>query len=407
VEWLDPQHLKARLSSGITPGSYSVEVIDSHGRKGALPSALAVVCTKCPDAGPPTGCDAGFLDLDRDGYGEDGGFGVTCDVPRSSQAGDCNDFDRLTHPSAPEVCNGLDDDCNGVVDDGCADAGFVAEQVDTAHWTVVAMAGAADPWLAGTGGVVLDGGGELARRSSGSFVTAGCPGAWTTGTSDSSGTLYLGASTFSTANFATATAPGAGCTKLGLSEQAMMVRSLGGGPVRGVTSSELIIWNGIPQFAPLSLGAGVQLSAVGGAGLGSLVIGGTSAAGVEAWQLFDGGFIPLGLAGKLADPQLLAVAGFDDGSAVAVGNKGSVAMYLAGTWNVAGALDGGTLNAAWAASAARVYAVGPGARAYLFDGLGWRRIATPAVGGSAFNAIDATSESDLWIAADNGWVIHR
>ena len=47
--------------------------------------------------------DEGF-DLDADGYS-------TCD-------GDCDDTDPAVNPAAVEVCNFLDDDCNGVVDEG-------------------------------------------------------------------------------------------------------------------------------------------------------------------------------------------------------------------------------------------------------------------------------------------------
>jgi exonuclease III len=35
--------------------------------------------------------------------------------------GDCNDHKKAVHPGAKEVCNGIDDDCNLVIDDGWAD----------------------------------------------------------------------------------------------------------------------------------------------------------------------------------------------------------------------------------------------------------------------------------------------
>ena len=45
-----------------------------------------------------------LYDQDGDGYGY-------C-------ATDCNDFDPNIHPGLPEVCDGLDNDCNGVIDEG-------------------------------------------------------------------------------------------------------------------------------------------------------------------------------------------------------------------------------------------------------------------------------------------------
>jgi len=59
-------------------------------------------------------------DADKDGYGAINGAPATgCSTSsRAPNNKDCNDADAKVKPGAAEVCNGFDDNCNGMVDDG-------------------------------------------------------------------------------------------------------------------------------------------------------------------------------------------------------------------------------------------------------------------------------------------------
>jgi len=61
-----------------------------------------------------------YLDFDADGYGDAGSDSVSCSVITGYVENDldCNDADNLIHPAAPELCNGMDDNCNLLIDDG-------------------------------------------------------------------------------------------------------------------------------------------------------------------------------------------------------------------------------------------------------------------------------------------------
>jgi hypothetical protein len=58
-----------------------------------------------------------WADSDGDGYGGKEGS-VSCEPNGVLLGGDCDDENELVGPQAVEVCNGLDDDCQGGVDDG-------------------------------------------------------------------------------------------------------------------------------------------------------------------------------------------------------------------------------------------------------------------------------------------------
>jgi len=69
-----------------------------------------------------------YLDTDGDGYGDSSSTDTACDQPSGyvSDPNDCDDSNANTHPSADEYCDGVDNDCDGDIDED--------RPVDIAYW---------------------------------------------------------------------------------------------------------------------------------------------------------------------------------------------------------------------------------------------------------------------------------
>jgi len=100
---------------------------------------VAIFATACSgpkeEQGGPCGGAAQqvfYQDHDGDGYGVEEAATQACSQPPgfAPASGDCDDEDAGVHPGAEEVCNGADDDCDGLADSGILTTWYADDDSD-------------------------------------------------------------------------------------------------------------------------------------------------------------------------------------------------------------------------------------------------------------------------------------
>ena len=108
-----------------TPSGYVADATDCDDTDAAVFPGATELCNGLDDdcdavVDPPTSADAStwYADADGDTFGDAASTTPACDQPAGylTDATDCDDTDAAVFPGATELCNGLDDDCDGVID---------------------------------------------------------------------------------------------------------------------------------------------------------------------------------------------------------------------------------------------------------------------------------------------------
>ncbi len=114
------------------PSGYLADATDCDDRENTVYPGAAESCD-----GTDQDCDGViddgvestfYADSDGDGYGSAGATASACSAPSGylSDATDCDDTDAAEHPGASELCDGDDDNCDGVTDENSA--------IDAPYW---------------------------------------------------------------------------------------------------------------------------------------------------------------------------------------------------------------------------------------------------------------------------------
>ncbi len=377
------------------------------------------------------GTECGFVTLpetwypddDRDSYGKADAGLLSCAPPADhiNQGGDCNDGNRFTWTGARELCDGEDNDCDGVAEtasDGVCPGGgesWADKSQGSSTWFGV------EPW--GDGGVwVVGAGGTRARMRPGegsfSLLGSGCSDDWrTVWVDDRTGRAYLGGDL---GNLGIHELDADTCTIGPPSAPDTEMRGLwgfnlanGGVDIHGVghknnADGRLFLWDGSASDQMVSPVSNVPFYDVHGLSPELMfAVGGPD--GSPRIYRYDPG-------NSQWNDQNVSTSGLKDMNSVwvvhpklafAVGEDRGMMKWDGQSWSKVSVSNvvpsGDDFRGIIAFGHASIYVVTQQGEAYRFDGTSWTEIFTTS--GSLWD-IGGTSPEDLWVVGSGGRIYH-
>ncbi|MBL8914079.1 MAG: putative metal-binding motif-containing protein [Archangium sp.] len=419
MRWVDARTVAASVPRGLPAGAWSVELTLPRGEVVTLANAFTLVEFSDEDAGVVMPCaETTLADLDDDGFGAPGTEAMLCGPGRVDAGGDCNDADALANPNGTEVCNALDDDCDGTPDDGVcrADAGasdggtvvFVRVRTIEAmdrDFVAVSAWGPESLWLAGGDKlfVRVPDGGFLDRSSN-------CPMRMNAVWADSNGRAFVAGGNPGIGRITTATVMNGCAPSAMLPDPVVGLRGFtandGGVAVEALLrDGRRATWDGTGNPTVLGNANGLTLttgdsasrSLFFGAGRNSLNTPVVLRVRDTGAQSFDN------LSALGAVPTVRGSSSISPTRLVMVGDNGFVGSRNAGVWERVPDAGVDALYAVKAFGAGRFYVSGERGQVRLWNG-SWTVFPTDPL---AVRAMDGVDEEHLWLVGDNGFILRR